>query len=198
MNFECRSLPLNHLAQRAGGISTGQKPASGGKRAVTRLRSRPLAAKLTSTTERRLRNRFLAGEAPRIRSRPLAAKRAVPRIRSRPLAAKLTSATERRLRNRFLAGLRNPPLAASACAPCFVQELVARAQRRPLAAETTLGVHRHLRPLEDAEVHGRPLAVQLRPEGAARARRRRLPLAPTLPVHLRPQSAARGHGAPNC
>ena len=143
-----------------------------------------------------LRNRFLVAEAPRIRSRPLAAKRAVPRIRSWPLPAKQTSTTERRLRNpsRIAAGHQGPFWSDSSW--CFVQELVARAHRRPLAAEATLRVHRHLRPLADAGVHGRPLAVHLRPEGAARAHR--LPLAPetAVPAHLRPGSAARLHRRP--
>ena len=161
------------------------------------------------TCMRRVKHTGLAGKPPRIRSRPLAAKRAVPRIRRRPLPAKLTSTTERRLRNpplaarasrtRIAAGHQGARTGSLHCAPfwsdssrCFVQELVARAHRRPVAADTTLLVHRHLRPLADAGVHGRPLAVHLRPEGAARA------LAPetVVPVHLRPESAARLHRRP--
>ena len=135
------------------------------KKAVPRIRSRPLAAKLTSTTERRFRNRFLEGEAPRIRSWPLAAKRVVPRIRGRPLAAKQTST----LRSLQYAG----------------PERTTRAYRLPVAPETASIAAGHKGDCDGfwMNIDAFPLAIDLGPEGAARAHR--------LPDHLRPRSASR-------
>ena len=110
------------------------------------------------TCMRRVRNRCLAGKAPRIRSRHLAANRALPakqtctterrlrnrflagkapRIRSRPLPAKPTCTTERRLRNRFLAGkaprIRSRPLAAKRADPRVRSRPRSRRSDRPRA-----------------------------------------------------------------
>jgi len=138
-----------------------------------RIRSRPLAAEQAGSTHEKMRKRPLGVKASRISSRRLAAERGGTTCRQPGLAAGLWE------------DIKNRPLAARIAArsamswhdgdgrECFVRELIPGVHRRPLAAKKTLLVHGHIRLTE------------------ARARRRLLAAETTLPVHLRPEGAAR-------